>query len=103
MGSIDESVRVNICGNEYSIKADVDIETTKRIADFVNQRMMDLKKSSSIRDNTKIAVLSALNIAGELEEYKEKYEETQKQLIDLQSKVGSLDQKIETVLNGKTS
>ena len=103
MGSTDESVRVNICGDEYSITADVDIETTKRIADFVNQKMMDLKKKSSIRDNAKIAVLSALNIAGELEEYKEKYKETQNQLSDLKSKVSGLDKKIESVLKSKKS
>ena len=98
MGSTGDSVRVNICGNEYSIQADVDIETTKRIADFVNQKMMDLKKNSPIRDDAKIAVLSALNIAGELEEYKEKFREAQKQLSDLQEKVSGIDQKIETVL-----
>lgn len=103
MGSTGESVHVNICGNEYSIKADVDIETTKRIADFVNQKMMDLKKNISIRDDAKIAVLSALNIAGELEEYKEKCMEAQKQLSDLQEKISGLDQKIETLLNSKTS
>jgi cell division protein ZapA (FtsZ GTPase activity inhibitor) len=101
MGSTGDSVRVNICGDEYSIKADVDIETTKRVADFVNQKMMELKKNSAIRDNAKIAVLSALNIAGELEEYKEKYKKTEKQLSVLQAKLNSLDQKIETVLNGK--
>lgn len=103
MGSTDESVRVNICGDEYSITADVDIETTKRIADLVNHKMMELKKISSIRDNAKIAVLSALNIAGELEEYKGKYKETQKQLSDLQSKVSGIDKKIEKVLNSKKS
>ena len=102
MGSTGDSVRVNICGNEYSIQADVDIETTKRIADFVNEKMMELKKNSPIRDDVKIAVLSALNIAGELEEYKEKCREAQKQLNDLQEKVSGLDQKIETVLNSKT-
>ncbi len=96
MGSSGESVRVNICGEEYSISGDVDIETTKRIADFVNQRMMELKKTSPIRDNLKVAVLSALNIAGELHEYKEKCEEAQRRLSDLEHKASNLTQKIES-------
>ena len=96
MDSSGESVRVNICGEEYSISGDVDIETTKRIADFVNQRMMELKKTSPIRDNLKVAVLSALNIAGELHEYKEKCEEAQRKLSDLEHKATNLTQKIES-------
>lgn len=95
MGSTGESVRVNICGDEYSIKADVDIETTKNIAEFVNQRMMELKKNSAIRDNLKIAVLSALNIAGELYEYKEKCEEALMKLNTIQNKAAKLSHKIE--------
>ena len=100
MGSTDESVRVNICGNEYSIKADVDIDTTRSIAEFVNQKMMELKRNSPIRDNLKLAVLSAMNIAGELQEYREKYEEAQNRLSDLQQKATSLSQKITGGVSG---
>lgn len=99
MSSSSESVRVNICGNEYSIKADVDIETTKNIAEFVNQKMMELKKYSSIRDDLKIAVLSALNIAGELHEYKEKFGEAQKELCNIQNKAVNIGQKIKNSIN----
>jgi cell division protein ZapA len=95
MGSTNESVRVNICGDEYSIKTDVDIETTKKIAEYVNQKMMELKKTGPIRDTVKVAVLSALNIAGELHEYRVKCGEVQKKLSDLQHKATKLTQKIE--------
>lgn len=98
MGSTNESVRVNICGDEYSIKTDIDIKTTKKIAEFVNEKMMELKRNSPIRDSLKIAVLSALNIAGELHEYREKCEEAQKKLSDLQHKATDLNQKIESVV-----
>jgi len=98
MGSTNESVRVNICGDEYSIKTDTDIKTTKKIAEFVNEKMMELKRNSPIRDSLKIAVLSALNIAGELHEYREKCEEAQKKLSDLQYKATNLNQKIESIV-----
>ena len=96
MGSTNESVRVNICGDEYSIKTDIDIETTKKIAEYVNQKMMELKRNSPIRDNLKIAVLSALNIAGELHEYRERCEKAQKKLSDFEHKATTLLQKIES-------
>jgi cell division protein ZapA len=99
MGSTGESVCVNICGDEYSIKTDVDIEMTKKIAKFVNQKMVELKKNSVIRDNLKLAVLSALNIAGELYEYKEKCKEAQKKLCDIQNKVNHLSHKIGKNIN----
>ncbi len=100
MGSADESVRVNICGEEYSIKTDVDVETTKQIAEFVNQKMMELKRNSSIRDNLKVAVLSALNIAGELYEYKEKCEDAENKLSNIQNKATNLSHKIESSITG---
>lgn len=97
MDSTVESIVVNICGNEYSIKADVDIETTKQIAEFVNQKMMELK-NGSLRDVLKIAVLSAMNIAGELYDYKEKYEITERKLNKIQDKAVNLSHKIENCI-----
>ncbi len=95
MCSSGESVRVNICGDEYSIKTDIDKETTIEVAEFVNQKMMELKKISSVRDNSKIAVLSALNIAGELFEYKIKCEKSQKELTDIHRKTENICYKIQ--------
>ena len=98
MGSTSESVRVNICGEEYSIKSDVDKNTTMEIADFVNDRMMELKRNGPIRDSLKVAVLSALNIAAELHEFKEKYKEAEKMLSDLEDKATDLTKKIESTI-----
>jgi cell division protein ZapA len=95
MGSAGESVVVNICGEEYSIKSDVDTATAKKIADYVNQKMMELKRNSPIRDNLKIAVLSALNIAGELHEYKQKCEDALKKLATIETRASDLSKKIE--------
>ena len=99
MSSSGESVRVNICGDEFSIKTDIDQETTKAIAEYVNQRMMEVKNSSSIRENSKIAVLSALNIAGELFEYRITNDKTQKEFNEIQDKAGALCRKIDNCLS----
>ncbi|MFP4417536.1 MAG: cell division protein ZapA [Chitinivibrionales bacterium] len=98
MGLSTESVRVYICGDEYSVKSDVDVETTKKIAEYVDQKMITFQKNIASRDKLKTAVLAALNIAGELFEYKSKYEEVHRRLDEIQHKTGSLSQKIDVSL-----
>ncbi|MGD9200506.1 MAG: cell division protein ZapA [Chitinispirillia bacterium] len=90
MNSSSESVVINIGGIEYSIKTDIDIELTLKIAEYVDQKVMEMKNNNSIRDDIKIAVLTALNIAGELFEYKSKWEQVQKKLDRIQNKISSL-------------
>jgi cell division protein ZapA len=98
MGSSMESVRVTIFGSEYSVKSDTDIETTRQIAHFVNSKMMTIQEQSSLRDNMKIAVLSALNIAGELFEVKARHDESVSKIKELEEKIASLSNKIDGVL-----
>ncbi len=93
-----ESIRVVIFGVEYSIKGDVDTETTKKVAQYVNSKMAELHGVTASRDNMKVAVLSALNIAGELFETKAKHEEDIKKLKECQEKIEILTQKLESIL-----
>ena len=81
MSSSTESVRVVIFGAEYSIKSDVDVETTRQVARYVNSKMAGINENTASRDNIKIAVLSALNIAGELFESKAKQEKGAQEII----------------------
>jgi len=85
-----------IFGTEYSIRGDVDTETTKLVAQYVNSKIAEIHEMTASRDNIKIAVLSALNIAGELFETKAKYEEELKKVQLYQEKIKSLNNKIES-------
>ena len=98
MSSTIESVRVAIFGAEYSIKGDVDTATTKEIARYVHAKMIDIHKRSASRDNMKIAVLSALNIAGELFECKEKCNQQEQTIRELHERIESLSQQIHSAL-----
>ncbi len=98
MGSSSESVRVYINGDEYPIKGDVDVETTKLVAEYVDHKMAEYQKSIASRDKVKTAVLSALNIAGELFDWKRKCEAAEKRLNDMQEKTSSMAERIEKVL-----
>jgi len=103
MSDPSQSVRVTIFGDEYSVKGDVDIETTRRVADYVNRKMTDLSTRATSRDKVKIAVLSALNIAGELFELISRTENRDKQMSDLERKaeliVRKIDENITKIVN----
>jgi cell division protein ZapA len=98
MGSSMESVRVVIFGSEYSIKGDVDIETTRKVARYVNSKMAEIHENTASRDNVKIAVLSALNIAGELFELKDKQETGAQQISTISDRVALITKKIDDAL-----
>jgi cell division protein ZapA len=96
MGSSTESsIRVIIYGDEYSIKGDADIETTKKVAEYVNFKMEEVQNSVASRDKVKVAVLSALNIAGELLGFKEKCERYLNNYEELRKKAKAISQKID--------
>jgi cell division protein ZapA len=95
MGSSTESIRVIIYGDEYSIKGDADIETTKKVAEYVNLKMEEVQNSVASRDKVKVAVLSALNIAGELLGFKEKCEQYISKYEELRKKAEEISQKID--------
>lgn len=94
MNSTTESVRVAIFGLEYQIKSDVDTDTTREIAQYVNSKMTDIDQRSSYRDHMKIAVLSALNIAGELFEFREKCNQQEQAIRELHNRIDFLTQRI---------
>jgi cell division protein ZapA len=98
MGSSMESVRVVIFGSEYSIKADVDVETTRKVARYVNSKMAEIHENTASRDNVKIAVLSALNIAGELFELKDNVENDTRRISEIRDRVASITKTIDAVL-----
>jgi cell division protein ZapA len=95
MSPSSDSVRVNIYGDEYTIKGDVDIETTKKVAEFVNSKMEEIQASVASREKLKVAVLSAMNIAGELLDIKAKQDEHLRKLIEVEEKAGLLGKKID--------
>jgi cell division protein ZapA len=64
-------VKVNIFGSEYVLKAEGNHEYIKNIANYVNNKMIDVDKSQKINASVKVAILAAINIADELFQEKE--------------------------------
>jgi len=93
-----QSSRITVLGDEYPVKGDVDAATTQQVADYVNQKAVEVRGKGASLDKLKIAVLSALNIAGELFEYRSKNESNERRLKQLQDRAEQLAAKIDGVL-----
>ncbi len=88
-------VKVNIFGSEYLIKGDTDVTYIQDVANYVNNKMIEIEKSLVIKSNLKIAILAALNIADEL--YKER-EEKSNILNTLNEKSQGLNEKVSRII-----
>lgn len=60
------TISVNIFGVEYKIVGDMDPEHYEKLARYVDEKMWEISEGSNIVSSTKVAVLTALNIANEL-------------------------------------
>jgi cell division protein ZapA (FtsZ GTPase activity inhibitor) len=60
--------------------------------------MAELQRSLTSRDRVKVAVLSALNIAGELFEYRSRFDEANRQLNEVQEIASRIRQHIDNTL-----
>jgi len=61
-----ESVTVNIFGREYTLKGEADADYVQKVAAFVDERMNEVARNSSVASTAKVAILAAINIADEL-------------------------------------
>lgn len=70
----EQVVKVVIFGEEYAIRGTTDAEFIMRVAEAVDKKMRDIALRSKNRTPKKIAVLAALNFAGELLDLEDKSE-----------------------------
>jgi len=59
-------VKVVIFGEEYSVRGSDDPEYINNVASFLDKRMLEIASKNKNMPPTRIAVLAALNLAGEL-------------------------------------
>ncbi len=63
----DNYVKVNIHGQEYTVKAQADPDYIKNVARYVNEKMDEVEKSLPNKQaSIRIAILAAMNITDEL-------------------------------------
>ena len=83
MGRHAGSVRVNIFNQTYSLRAaDGDGAHVERVARLVDERMRAVADGLAVHDVAKVAVLTALNLADELEGLKNFYEAELREVLE---------------------
>lgn len=93
----EKAVRVTIFGEEYSIRGTAGTEYILRVADFVDKKMREIALRSKNRAPNKIAVLTALNLAGELLDIKE---QSSRELDEVESKAKNILELLDNRLIG---
>lgn len=93
-----KSIRVQIFGMEYSLKSDNSEEYVNEVAQYVDTKIRNLSENTTVKSQTKIAVLAALNIADELFRVRDKYS---KALAKIDQKSEELSDSIDRYLEKK--
>ncbi|HEX3011142.1 MAG TPA: cell division protein ZapA [Syntrophomonadaceae bacterium] len=73
-------VTVEIFNEEYVVKGDENPEYIQMLASYIDRRMKMIQQRNPNLTNTKIAVLTAINLADELNKLQEDYDELVKAL-----------------------
>lgn len=69
------SVRVEISGEDYVIRTDMDEEYTRRCAEYVDDAIQDAHLDLHVSEPRKAAILAALQITDQLFQLRERSEE----------------------------
>ena len=90
------SVTIEIFGHEYRIRGETDPEYMAKIARYVDAKMKEVSKGTSVGSLAKIGILAALNIADEL--FQERSEK-QKITEDVEKATRRMRRKLEEIVS----
>ncbi len=79
-------VTVSIFGEEYFVRGNENPEYIEMLAAFVDRNMRLVQQRNATLSSTKIAVLTALNLADELNRLQEDYDELVRELEELKER-----------------
>jgi len=89
------SVTVEIFGHEYKIRGNTDPEHITDIARYVDAKMKEVAKGTSVGSLAKIGILAALNIAEELFEERN---EKRRVMEDVETAASKMRRKLEEIV-----
>ncbi|TCS78007.1 cell division protein ZapA [Pectinatus cerevisiiphilus] len=72
---MENKLTIDIYGEQYPIKGDVDIEYMKELADVVDTKMRELVKKNQYLPIQRIGVLTALHLADDYFRLKKDYDD----------------------------
>ncbi len=80
MEATEQTVRVEIYNQTYSIRSDGDNEYILRLAEYVDGKMREISSGTLTVDSLKVAILAALHIADEFHQAKNNQAQVDAQL-----------------------
>jgi cell division protein ZapA len=86
---------VHILGQEYLIKSDENEEQVQLIAQFVNEKLLEIREQAAGLSEKKSAILAAFHIASEYYELKKEHDHF---LENVQNRLQGLNSQIDTVI-----
>jgi cell division protein ZapA len=93
----DNKVIVRIFGEEYPITGVSDSAHISEVAKYVDTKMNDIARNSRIQSRDKVAILTSLSIASELQEKAEMVRQGEKLYVEqLDSVISRLDNVLRT-------
>lgn len=106
---MDKSIiTVNILGSEYTIKGAGEPEYIISLANYLNNKMLEIQETLGLKDEKKIAILAAINITDELFELRKKLKDNyvpkeQLQTIrnNVEGMITSIDKELSDELKGE--
>ena len=76
----EQTIRVEIYNQTYSIRSDGDNEYIQRLAEYVDRKMREISSGTFTVDSLKVAILAALHIADEYHQLQQAQQQADMQL-----------------------
>jgi cell division protein ZapA len=76
----EQTVRVEIYNQTYSIRSDGDNDYIQRLAEYVDRKMREISSGTFTVDSLKVAILAALHIADEFHQLQNSQHQSDMQL-----------------------
>jgi cell division protein ZapA len=77
---VSQLFKVDILGNEYTLKGDLDPELLEKVSVLLNQRIKEVESSMPSASKVHLVILTALNIAYDYLQTKEELDRMEKMM-----------------------
>jgi len=61
---LKQAVEVTILGQQFTVKSEASVEEARRVAEFVNSRILEVLSASRSADTFNSAILAMMNVSG---------------------------------------
>ncbi|MBX2796292.1 MAG: cell division protein ZapA [Myxococcales bacterium] len=91
-----EKVQITIRGRQYTVRSDEEHDLAT-IAAYVDRKMEELSRGPMPLDDYALAMLAALNIASEFEQFRK---EVQRELVTMDEELSATARRVEIIIMG---